>query len=285
MKAPPEHGTRARYLRGCHCRPCTSAQAAYGRARSRQVAYGRWEPYTDATAARAHLTALAAAGITWQHAAALAGIQKSPVRALLFGAAPGRPPSRRVRHSTETAILAVPVRPPVPLPGRVLTGATGTQRRLQALIAAGWPPAYLADALGADRNNFYRLLTRDQVRAATARAVRELYDDLWDTPPPAGPYKSAASARARDTAASRGWPPPAAWDDDTIDNPAARPAPGWQRSRLTSADLADEARDLLGQGLTRDLAAQRLGRTRYAVDKALARHPNPPGRQARKGAA
>jgi hypothetical protein len=137
-----------------------------------------------------------------------------------------------------------------------------------------------------DRNNFFRILARDQVRVATAHAVRQLYDELWDAPPPCGPYKSAASARARRAAAARGWPPPAAWDDQSIDNPAVGPAPGWQRAaRLSSADLAEEARDLLSQGLTRDQAAQRLGKTRYAVDKALSRYPGAGTDQAREGAA
>lgn len=32
----PEHGTRARYCRGCHCTECRSANAAYDRERARR---------------------------------------------------------------------------------------------------------------------------------------------------------------------------------------------------------------------------------------------------------
>jgi transcriptional regulator with XRE-family HTH domain len=232
------------------------------------------------------LRALSRAGIGWKRAAELAGISGSAVSRLLFGGPGDRPPTRRVRPETAAAILAVTAAP-AGLGGGSLVPSAGTRRRLQALVAIGWPQAQLAARLGVLPSNLSAMLAREQVTASTARAVTSLYDQLWDRPPAeAGHREKIAATRARNHARARSWPPPAAWDDQAIDNPAACPGTGWHRAtRLSSADLAEEARDLLGQGLTRDQVAQRLGRTRYAVDKALSRHPDASSDQAREGAA
>jgi hypothetical protein len=120
------------------------------------------------------------------------------------------------------------------------------------------------------------MMRRDQVTAATARAVRELYDRLWDKPPPEnGQRERIAAARARNHAAQRDWAPPLAWDDDIIDDPAGRPAQGWKRparSRRRSADLTEDAEQLLARdGYTREHAAARLGVAPSTLDAALRR--------------
>jgi hypothetical protein len=121
--------------------------------------------------------------------------------------------------------------------------------------------------------NFGTMLTRGQVLAATARAAATLYDELWDVPPATDSHRTRQSAsRARNHAAARGWPPPAAWDDDTIDDPAAGPAEGWQRpAQITLTYLLEDAQELLAQGHTRDQAAQRLEVSRDSLNTALAR--------------
>lgn len=282
------HGTRACYVwgpgpgpgPGCRCAACTTANRADAVRRARLRAYGRWQPFTDADPVRQHLEALSRAGIGWKRAAELAGTSSSVVSRLLFGGPGDRPPPQRVRPDTATAILAVPITA-ASLGGGSLVPAAGTRRRLQALVAIGWSQSQLASRLGVLPSNFSAVLARERVTAATARAVKSLYDQLWDRPPAEADHRSRiAAARARRRAQARGWPPPAAWDDQAIDNPAAAPAPGWQRTRMSSAELADEARDLLVQGLTRDHAAQRLGRTRYAIDKALSRYPDASGARA-----
>jgi hypothetical protein len=96
--------------------------------------------------------------------------------------------------------------------GPLLVDATGTRRRLQALAAIGWPPRALAERLGIQPDN---ILRRHRVRVGTARLVAAVYDQLSMTPGP--DTRSAAAARRR------GWAPPLAWDDDSIDDPAARP--------------------------------------------------------------
>ena len=111
----------------------------------------------------------------------------------------------------------------------VLSDAAGTRRRLQALVRGGWSLGLMSARLGCTRQVLRLTLHRsERVTAATARAVRELYDELWDQPPPEGTrFEKRAATMARRYARERGWVPPLAWDDDEIDDPAAVPAPGW----------------------------------------------------------
>jgi hypothetical protein len=239
-----DHGTRARYVcgpdvhdqpgRGCRCTPCTQASRQAEDHRTRMKLYGQWQPYVDAGPAREHLRALAAAGIGWRRAAELAGVATGAVSKLLYGGPGDRPPSRGIRPETERKLLAVRAAPES-LSAGARTDAGGTRRRVQALVAAGYSQAILAGRLGIQRSNF-RLATCDQVTAGTARAVRELYDELWDKPPDESGHRQKISvSRARNYARARDWALPLAWDDDAIDDPAAKPAEGWRRGERTSS--------------------------------------------------
>jgi len=231
------HGTRARYVLGpgpgtgpgCRCDLCTAANREAERRRERQILYGRWEPYVDAAPARDHLRALAAAGIGWKRAAQLARVSTGSVSKLLYGGPGDRPPSRRIRPQTAAAILTVSPSAQAVAPG-ALVDSGGTRRRVQALVTRGWSQARLACQLAVTGSNFATMMRREQVTAATARAVGELYDRLWDKPPPESNQRERiAAARARNYAAERGWAPPLAWDDDIIDDPSGRPAERWKR--------------------------------------------------------
>lgn len=110
---------------------------------------------------------------------------------------------------------------------------TGTARRLQALSAIGWPPTQLGARLGYDRrviDGWRQQRRHPLVHRATATAIADLYDELWDTPGPC--------TRTRRAAARRGWAPPMAWDDHTIDDPHATPDLGSPpRGRIDDADI------------------------------------------------
>ncbi len=265
-----DHGTRARYVcgpdvhgqsgRGCRCAPCTQANRQAEDHRARMKLYGQWRPYVDAGPAREHLRALAAAGIGWRRAAELAGVASGAVSKLLYGGPGDRPPSRGIRAETEQKLLAVRAAPES-LSAGARTDAAGTRRRVQALVAAGYSQAILAERLGIQQSNF-QLATCDQVTAGTARAVRELYDELWDKPPNESGHRQKISvSRARNYARARDWALPLAWDDDAIDDPAAKPAEGWRRSERTSFRLADvpEATDARARGWTVTESTGRLG--------------------------
>ena len=285
------NGTRARYVlgpgpgkgRGCRCDDCRAANRAAASHRDRQILYGRWRPYVDAGPAREHLRALSAAGIGWKRAAELAGLSTGTVSKLLYGGPGDRPPSRRIRPETAGAILAVKPSAGQLAPG-ALTGITGTRRRLQALVATGWSQARLAGELGLTGANLGAVMRCDQVTAGTARTVSELYDRLWDRPPPEHDQRTRiAASRARNHAAARGWVPPLAWDDDVIDDPDGLPADGWKRPAGTTrrrAELAEDAGELIRrEGYTREQAAARLGVSLGALENALSRTPHARQRQ------
>jgi transcriptional regulator with XRE-family HTH domain/predicted transcriptional regulator len=282
--SPSRHGTRAGYRNGCRCGPCRQAARQYARTRYRLRAYGRWQPFTSAASVREHIRQLMAAGIGANRAAALAGVPPSAVSRLLYGRpARGEQPSRQIRTTTAARLLAVRHSAAALAPGALLA-ADGTRRRLQALVATGWSGRVLAARLGMGPAHLRRILRgQPMVVAATARRARDLYDQLWDQPPPQatrGQRISAAKARAH--AARHHWPPPLAWDDDTIDQPGTQPA-RWQRTRThRSRDLAAEAAELTTWGYTRTQAAQRLGVSRGALDKAISRatHHRTPGKAA-----
>ncbi|MCV7084113.1 hypothetical protein H7H37_26460 [Mycolicibacterium insubricum] len=198
----------------------------YEQYRKRRHAYGSWESrYTDAAPVRAHIDALLAAGVGRRRIAELAGIRRSVVQQVLNGRGDrGTGPSNRMLKTNADKILAVTIpelaEKHTVLAAGALVPAVGTARRLQALVAFGYPQSWLATRLGATPTNATRWFhnTDSQILAATARAVAVLFAELQLTPGP--------SARARHRGARLGWAPPMAWDEDTIDDPDATPHTG-----------------------------------------------------------
>lgn len=101
-----------------------------------------------------------------------------------------------------------------------LVDATGTSRRVQALVAYGHPFAELARRLGCTEAWLRQLARAVRTRGVlrrTAGQVAALFDQLTALPPPAG----RTATHARTVAARYGWATAWAWDD--IDDPAERP--------------------------------------------------------------
>lgn len=188
----------------------TPEGAAY---RRRMIAYGRWEPYVDATRAREHVQKLLAANMGPVQVAKVSGVPHGAISKLLYGDyGRGMAPSKRIRRETEAKLLAVEATIDT-LADAALMPALGTQRRIQALNALGWPLSHIARRISIHRSNLNKMLQAEHVQAGTARRVRDLYDALCMTP--------GSSQRARREAAEKGWKPPLWWDDD-IDNPKRR---------------------------------------------------------------
>jgi len=127
--------------------------------------------------------------------------------------------------------------------------AIGTTRRLQALAALGWAPSELARRTGVNRSTIEHLIKGRVQRTALAtvkvKAVAAIYEQLSMSQGP--------SQMWRDTAAKRGWTPPLAWDDDTIDDPDAKPDRGEKRH----ADWGERFLELRELGYTDfDIAAK-----------------------------
>lgn len=273
-----DHGTRAKYVRDrCRCDACRTANTrrlAEWRRRKAEESHGARPPsLVDAGPARRHVRALMDAGVGWKRVAELSGVAPSVVSKLIYGAPfRGAPPSARIRPVTEHRLLAVKA----DVADGALVDATGSRRRLQALMAVGWSGSRLGRELGLDPTNFHAMIHRARVEAATARAVRHLYDRLWDRAPKAGSrWEAGAITRAKAAARRLGWAPPVAWDDDTIDDPAARPDVGERGS--SRLDLA-EVEHLAAGGCSLEETARRMGVTVSAIEQAR-------GRARRAGAA
>ncbi|MDO8308590.1 MAG: hypothetical protein Q7V58_09595 [Actinomycetota bacterium] len=270
-RANHQHGTYPAYvLDKCRCTPCRAARAAYERQRARRNAAAAFDPsYSRLVAAepvREHLRWLASQDMGLKTVAMTGGIGHGTLSGIVYGKrgrnpVEHRPPRRRVTRDVADRILAVR---PQPADGAKV-GATGTTRRLQALVALGWSQASLARRLGFHPANFTGLMRGEQaqVREGTRRQVVELYSELSTVPGP--------SKRARNDATRRGWLVPAWWDDDTIDDPGTQPAGALadpvKRSRLELVEDFLDTRDH-HQGDVR-LAADRLGVTHAALSKTL----------------
>lgn len=267
----PPHGSLSRSRHhDCKCHACTQRFRDYMNTRSRLKAYGRWQPYIDAEPVRAHVRMLMGYGIGLQRTRKLAGIPNGTMSKLLYGdSGRGMQPSKRVRAATADKILAIKPSLDAVAPSALVDG-TGTRRRLQALVAVGWPQGELARQLGLERNSI-----NDQVNqlvttayGSTARAVRDLYDQLWNVDPISRGVTIRWATQSRSHAAARNWAPPAAWDDDYIDSPATQPDLGENVDRYTA--IAEDAHWLINtQGYTRQQAAHRLGITSRHLERAL----------------
>ena len=210
----PDHGTYSRYARhACRCQPCRDA----GRSYRRRIGYDHSNGKTrliDNTQARAHAERLTARGWTHEQIAAAAGIGEVTVTDMLSGR------TRKTKRTTAAAILniALDQKPPIL---RRMVNATGTRRRLQALMVLGHSMAEVARRVGVGVSSLDQTAAGrwDMIRAATAVKVARVYRELSLTPAPINRY----SEQARNHAMAQGWHGPMAWDD--IDNPACQPEP------------------------------------------------------------
>lgn len=201
-----QHGYARYKLNGCRCRVCVAAVSEYNRRRQMAVTAGTWR--VDAGLVREHLAVLSARGMGYKRCALVAGVSRSTVRRILYGAG-GRPAPATTRHDIATKLLALDV----DLGGAALVDALGTVRRIQALTAIGWTLTDTGRALGWTSSNLGLLLRQDKVLRRTADAVAGLYERRSGTTGPSG--------RARRMAAARGWVPPLAWTN--IDDPREKP--------------------------------------------------------------
>lgn len=149
----------------------------------------------------------------------------------------------------------------------VFVSPTGTQRRIQALHAIGWSESDIAARVGSTKQWIHQLRRWPRKRgliSRTAAQIADIYDDLWDQTPTA-----RNAQRTRNWAERNGFAPPLAWDDDTIDDPAAKP-----QHRLVQVGPAPERQDhldyvaeLLRAGLTAQQIAYRLSVSKRQVER------------------
>lgn len=126
--------------------------------------------------------------------------------------------------------------------------STGTIRRIHALQRLGWKTEIIAAHGPWSSNDAVAELTkRSRISRRNAEIIAEIYDLLSMT---VGPSEGAMR-----WAESRGWPPPLAWDDDTIDDPGAEPHCGQKRRRGRSSG---SSRPALDHSVVDQLAVERI---------------------------
>lgn len=272
-----QHGTKTAYvLDKCRCRPCINAQVAGEAKRRKAKAFGRYEERVDSAPVRAHIIALGKYGIGLKRLAKLAGVSNSTLGNVVYGRTErGEGPQKRLERRTAEKILTVK-------PGMELIAdgarvdATGTHRRLQALVAIGYSISSLGRRLGITVSNMDGPMGGTaEVTAETARKVRALYEELWATPVVADEWHAkSAGQRARNLAKRRGWAPPMAWDDDTIDDPSAKPEGIDTAKRKThrAEDLIEDVHDLLRAGCSTATIVERLGMTAASIERTMDRN-------------
>ncbi|QKV98195.1 hypothetical protein HUT19_41475 (plasmid) [Streptomyces sp. NA02950] len=268
--ADREHGY-AKYKReGCRCPICRAANAAYVANRQKQIILRRWQPYVDAEPVRTHVRGLMEAGMQRRHLATAACMSHGVLERLLYGRPSlGRAPSQQIRAHHARALLVLRADPAAP-PSRIPIDATGSLRRVRALGAMGFPNAVLAGELDMHPMNFHTMLSQATVTVGMAQRVAALYDRAWNADPRAFGATARGITRTLARAAAAGWPSPLAWDDESIDDPAAVPDLGARATR-TAALVEDISWLMETCGYTRQQAAERIGVTKAAVDQAFAR--------------
>lgn len=170
------------------------------------------------------------------------------------------------------------------LHGPRLIDSTGTRRRLEALVALGYTWEHLTAELAAltGRTFAYKHVHQRHAAFAEGRLIGREYAaefaELYDRLSMRLPDETVSARRASLRAQRLGWLPPLAWDDDTLDDPNAKPYVGQIRKHYRGPELIEEWEHLRYCGVTIERAAEQLGVTVDAIQKAIRVH-------AREGAA
>lgn len=207
---------------------------------------------------RKHIAHLEAEGLSRRGIAETAGVSASVVTNVMQGGREG------LQRKTAGAILAVTreavlerSRP------RGFVPNVGARRRIRALLAIGWTHDLISEHANLPAKKTALVLNQagDWIARSTHDAIVRAYDALSMTPGP--------STLNRKRAERVGYAPPLAWDEESIDDPAA--APDGVGDATGAADL-DEWLHLVRAGEDGDRAAHRLGVTIAAIARSARRH-------------
>ncbi|MDQ2852228.1 MAG: helix-turn-helix domain-containing protein [Actinomycetota bacterium] len=173
----------------------------------RDRAHGR-PRYVDAEPARRKLQQLLDADVPVRALSRNSGISAPAIHAIANG------DRTHVHRKTAQQIAQLRLADIYEQPQTGLVPKVGAVRRLHALMAMGWTKDLLTEA-GA--TSLPRVLSGpgNLITLAKWREIKDVYDHLSMTPGPS-PQTKRRSLR-------RGYAPPLAWDDGTIDNRYSRP--------------------------------------------------------------
>jgi len=244
------HGDRNGYRCGCRCDPCARAKRGYDKARQRSM--GGRITTLPVEPVRAHILDLIAAGMTRNQITRAVGMSLHSIEYIL---------TRDVRVYPETSARIM----------RLGLGVTpvGVRRRLQALSVIGWTQRELGARLGVSGSCLSQTTATERtfIKPASATAIVRLYNELWAGCP-------TPNRRVIRDARRKGWAPPLAWDDDTIDDARVKPR-GLHPIPITIDELIEDLMDMADAGRSWPEAAARCG---YAETTSLARRLERHGR-------
>ena len=198
------------------------------RARAKRRAYLKSQGmggYVDASEMQARIRKLYDVHqVPFQRIADRTGVDLSNVRSHYYGRAITRDnaPLTTCFWKTHNAIMTTSFGP---ADVRVNIRGHGTVRRLQALIAAGFPQQWLAETTGRSLAHLNRFILKEhaEVSAEHAAVVEQVYRKYSEVDPVDVGVPPRSKAYAQTVAKKYGYHPASCWDEDTIDNPDAIP--------------------------------------------------------------
>jgi uncharacterized protein YerC len=202
----------------CRCAPCKDNRARRERERAARARHGEQQQFVNAIITVPRIMQLMREDWTYADIAAVSGVAVPSISRIMRGV------TKRVEQETADALLGTlpSMRHRAPEPRKV--DATGTIRRIRALVAIGWTFWGISQKAGHGNTWALQVTTSSMVTPTTRDLIARLYDELWATEPPrVTADEKRAYRRSRSLAVKHGWASPLMWDDDTIDDPGAEP--------------------------------------------------------------
>lgn len=248
----------------CRYQGCARRAVLAGHCRPHHEIHSRWQAggFVDAGPVRRHVRALLDAGVSLRAIHCVTGADhRSLAQLIVGGTETGTWPQGRIPATDARRILDIPV-PVRPADAATEVPSVGTVRRLRALVALGHSPKSLGAKLSMASGVVRELLDDSNagIDTDTARRVAAIFDELQMQPGP------CQASRAK--AAESGWAAPLAWDEHSIDNPAAVPQRGPKRTLLFDEIYLE----LRGMGLRNHQIANRLGINMDSLYRQLLRY-------------
>jgi hypothetical protein len=270
VRQAPHHRTLTCYTDyRCRLPECVRRYNDRNNERLRAHKSGTYNALVDATPARQHILRLQRAEMSAEAIAHVAGVSVHSILDILRPH-PTKRRGRRRRITPDLAAKILAVKHDQRISGRV--DATGTKRRVQALVALGWPVSHISRHVGLSRENAAEILDRARVYNSTATAIANAYDTLRRKRPEKNGVIKAHVTVAKNRAARNKWAPPSYWDrhPGAIDDPTFEPLYGVTRRE----QIAQDAQWVMTTtGLDRAATAARLGVDKSYIDHAFRVHP------------
>lgn len=206
-----------------------------------------------------YIDSLRASGLGWTTIASLSDVQERHLRGIRH--------QQYVHPGTAVRIMAVQPGAHDLQADNADIPAVGTKRRIRGLQRMGYTNVMLAEHSGLNIRTVDITLSDQltQVKASTARRIAEVFSALQLVAPP----DTYGSRRARLRAERKGWLPPLAWDEDTIDDPNAEPNLG---TKSKSDDWYHDYEEMREWGLTLGQIAERMGILEDSLKQNLRRY-------------